>query len=56
MPKPSLAKLERHLYAAADILRGTPFWERLERALPDWRERKEEMHVSASKFVQFSLS
>jgi hypothetical protein len=33
---------------------GMPFGERLERALPDWRERKEELRTSAGKFVRFS--
>jgi hypothetical protein len=32
---------------------GTPFWKRLERALPDWRERKEELRTTAKNFVQF---
>jgi hypothetical protein len=32
---------------------GTPFWDRLERALPDWRERKEELRTTARNFVQF---
>jgi hypothetical protein len=33
---------------------GAPFWERLERALPDWRERKEELRTTAKNFVQFA--
>jgi predicted metal-dependent hydrolase len=34
---------------------GPAFWARLERALPDWRERKDELSVAAREYVQFTL-
>jgi predicted metal-dependent hydrolase len=34
---------------------GAGFWSRLECALPDWRERREELSGAARKHVQFGL-
>ena len=34
---------------------GPEFWAKLERALPDWHERKDELLSAASTFLQFGL-
>ena len=62
MPKLSLAKLERHLYSAARVTdyviahelahllephHGPELWRILDRSLPDWRDRCEDLKVKA---------
>jgi hypothetical protein len=51
MPKVSLAKLERHLLAAADLLRfdgGRFSLRRADRPAPEYRERRDALAVGAA--------